>query len=286
MPLNLSPNTPPHIRTNITLQSRQKPRQSTMNPRPSFPRNRRGRQPEPRRLVDIPEDQEQNFIHPTEGRGNIYQGLSRLYSQAQTSRVRIERSVSQVSGLAAVCEDYLAQETMYVSDSYFGGVCDADPTEAEQKIQEALSRMEDFHHDLNHKIQQLRISRRRAVILPGDDPSVSLAAANSSGRTGGEISAAGAHGRPRRQEQLISGEAGNDTMVHGYMPPAPPVHLIRFEETTLFPHSPTGSGLRRPLNYSSVVGALRRSAGLARRERVKELWNQTRDRLRNGDPAV
>jgi len=199
-----------------------------------------------------------------------------LYEQAEASKAKIERTVSQLPLLAAQAEEYLTQETANVTDSYFEGISSEDPVDAQKQLEEAIARMDAFCNDLGNRTLANNSSYSRSFTEPG------------------ESSATGAHRQqPLRSPGIFREELENDptdySLMHPservtIMPPAPTCR-VTFGESTVIPDSPTGPGLRRPLTFRSVVGALKRTPGESKREKVKDLWRKIRGRVRKDHSA-
>ncbi|RPA90106.1 hypothetical protein L873DRAFT_1795691 [Choiromyces venosus 120613-1] len=121
--------------------------------------------------------------------------------------------------------------------------------------------------------------------------------AASSSTQSGECSAMVAHLEQEQQQGRLSAvqpeEPENNPAEHGMIHPeepaaftsTPPVRRATFGDTTVLAHPSTSSGFRRPLAFRSVVGALRRSLGETRLEKVKELWRRARDHLKKKDSS-
>jgi len=224
---------------------------------------------------------------------DISLALYPLYDQAEAAKAKIERTVSQLPQLAAQAEEYLTQEMANVTDSYFEGIASEDPMDAQKQIEEAIARMDAFYNDLGNRMQANTSSRSRAFTEPGPRPQLTSLSADIPGQTG-ESSATGSHRQqPLRPLGIFREELENDATEYGLMHPGerviimppPPTRRVTFGEIAVIPDSATGPGLRRPLTFRSVVGALKRNPGESKREKVKDLWRKIRDRVRKDHSA-
>ncbi|KAG0633750.1 hypothetical protein HOY80DRAFT_1103163 [Tuber brumale] len=224
-------------------------------------------------------------------RPSPYLTLFPLFRQAEAIRDRIERTVCRFPRLAVPAGEYLAQEMANVSDAYFDGISGEYSAEAQNYIEESITRMEGFYNDLANRIRADRGNRGRAFTDPGPPPLVHPAG-NAPSRTG-ESSAIGAGGNePPRSLGVQPGEPENDPAKDGLMHPGErvrsplqPVRTVTFGGTTLIQDSPPGPPMKRSLTFMSMVRSLRRNPGESKREKVKDLWRRVRNRLRREDPS-
>jgi len=252
-----------------------------MNPSPSSTDNNAGKQP-------------QDSSADTQHNPDTSAALHPLYEQAEATQAKIEHTVSQLPQLAAQAKDYLTQEMVNVTDAYFEGIASEDPIDAQKQIEEAIARMDAFYNDLGNRMRANRTSRSRAFTEPGPRPQLIPPASDISAPTSGESSSTGA----RRQQRLrylgtSPEDPEDDPAEQGLMHPGervmvrppPPPRRVTFGESTIIPDLPAGPGLRGGLTFRSVVSALKRNPGESRREKVKDLWRQLRDRARKDHTA-
>lgn len=245
-----------------------------MNSSSSSSRNNPGKQPE--------NSEEGNQYSP-----NASVALYSLYEQAEATKAKIERTVSQLPRLAAQTDEYLAQEMANVTDIYFDGIASEDPADAQKNIEEAIVRMDAFYNDLSNRMSANNTPRNRAFTEPGARPPWIFPVRDISGQTG-ESGATGARRQQPRSLGVLPGEPENDPAEHGIMHPGerviimppPPTRRVTFGDSTIIGNSPTGPGFTRSLNFRSAVSALKRNPGESKREKVKDLWRNVKDRLK------
>ncbi|PUU76521.1 hypothetical protein B9Z19DRAFT_1129630 [Tuber borchii] len=250
-----------------------------MNPSSSSSRTNAGKQPE--------NSEEGSPCIP-----NASFTLYPLYEQAEATKAKIERTVSQLPRLAAQADEYLAPEYLApemanVTDVYFDGIASEDPADAQKQIEEAIVRMDAFYNDLSNRMRANNTSRNRAFTEPGPRPPWIFPAGDISCQTG-ESSANDAGRQQLRSLGILPGEPENDLVEHGpmhpgervFIMPPPPARRVTFGDSTIIGNSPTGPGFRRSLTFRSVASALKRNPGESKREKVKDLWRNVRDRLK------
>ena len=250
-----------------------------MNPSSSSPRNNEDKKPE-------------NSEEGSQYSSNAFVTLYSLYEQAEATKAKIERSVSQLPQLAAQAYEYLAQEMVNVTDAYFDGTANEDEANAQKQIEEAIVRMDAFYNDLSYRMPAKNTPRNRAFTEPGPRPSWISPARDISGQTG-ESGATGTCRQQPRSLGVLPGESENDPAEHGLMHPGervivmppPPARRVTFGDSTIIGDSPTGPGFRRSFTFRSVVSALKRNPGESKREKVKDLWRNVRDRLKKNHNA-
>lgn len=246
-----------------------------MNPSSSSSRNNPSKQPE-------------NSEEGSQYSPNPSVTLYSLYGQAEAAKGKIERTVSQLPRLAAQADEYLTQEMANVTDAYFDGISSEGPDDAQKKIEEAIVRMGAFYNDLSNSMRTNNTSRNRAFTEPGPRPSWIFPASDISCQTHQSSGTAGSR-RQLRSLGVLPGEPENDPAENGLMHPGsrviimppPPARRVTFGDSTIIGNSPTGPGYRRSLTFRSVVSALKRNSGESKREKVKDLWRNVKDRLKN-----
>ncbi|PUU82661.1 hypothetical protein B9Z19DRAFT_1120438 [Tuber borchii] len=236
--------------------------------------------------------QPENSEEGSQSSPNASVTLYPLYEQAEATKAKIESTVARLPRLAAQADEYLAQEMANVTDAYFDGIASEDTADAQKQIEEAIARLDAFYNDLGNRTQANNGSRNRAFTEPGPRPPWIFPASDISGQTG-ESSARGGRRQQLRSLGVLPGEPENDPAEHGLMHPGervinmppPPARRVTFGDSTIIGDSPTGPGFRRSFTFRSVVSALKRNPGESKREKVKDLWRNVRDRLKKNHNA-
>ncbi|RPA94581.1 hypothetical protein L873DRAFT_1792843 [Choiromyces venosus 120613-1] len=291
-PAHQYPTTHLHIhRSTLQYNPKKNAFETTMNTDSSSSGNRRGNQPEVEDLDAIPDDRELTSEIPWEGERDDYETLYELNELAEEARDRIERLMVEVPGLAAACEATLAQEMGEVEQAYFRGIGSSDPTYAYMSIRESISQMDSFAQWVRDRTFASGTGNRRASANPGHPPPMMDGALPSSSPAE-TSSPKSARGQPQQQQQPRTEEIPprdrrvippEHYIIHdeGPIPVIPPcpARRVSLGETPINPPSPTGQRVRRAPTLETVAGALKRSPGESKREKLKDLWRRARDRL-------